>query len=288
MTTSQSCLETLNIIRREEEILVPLIGREQAHAWTQQQTTAFIRDMHQAALSTAQTYRSFFTRMLDDKDAETALFMRENIYQALRKLAASVDMYEEGGHTSQHLDRVEQYAGLLSFHHISRHQAAYPQYDPEQYSRDVAKVAPLHDIGKVCLPKDLIDSSQRYSSDAAEREIMKVHVECGAIMLDIPGKERGKETRINLALHVIRGHHSPEYGPGNPRPSLAAAIVKVVDVLDAGTSIRPYKAALPFDKVVDEWIMNHRGTRFDPEVADTFYTHRTEFRDLHDRLHAPA
>ena len=104
---SQSCLKTLNGIRREEESLAALIGREQAHLWGERQTAAFIQDMHHAALSTAQTYRSFLIRMLDDKDIETAQFMRENIYQALRKLAASVDMYEEGGHTPQHLDRIE-------------------------------------------------------------------------------------------------------------------------------------------------------------------------------------
>lgn len=241
--------------------------------------------MNLSAIDNAQTYSLFFTNMLRDKNRKTAKFMRGNIYHALVTLAMTVDSFEDENHNARHLQRISWYAGLLAKLHVLEHQEEYPLYNAFIFGRDVAKVAPLHDIGKACLPKKLINSSQRYKPNSLEMEILKAHVPAGAEMLNIPGKDKGRKNRINLAINIIRGHHLPEYGGGNPRPSLAGQIVKLVDVLDAGTSARSYKPALPFDEVVERWIMSSDRVSFEPAIVQTFYQHKDKFKKLYERLH---
>lgn len=284
-TTNVNSFETINELLDKEDYIKEKYNEEEAERIISPIRKSFIKDMHQSVLDNAKTYSSFFTRMLEGDNQKTAKFMRENIYQALLALATAVDSFEDEKHNALHLSRISWYAGLLAKLHILEHQDEYPDYNAHTFGRDVAKAAPLHDIGKACLPKKLINSTQKYKPNALEMEILKAHVPAGAEMLNIPGKDEGKKNRINLAINIVRGHHLPEYGGGNPRPSLAGNIVKLVDVLDAGTSVRPYKPALSFDEVVERWIMSSRRVSFDPAVVQTFYRHKTEFKRLHSQLH---
>ena len=56
--------------------------------------------------------------------------------------------------------------------------------------------------------------------------------------------------------------------PGEMIP-LAARIFAVTDVFDALSSVRPYKEAMPVDKVFGIMVEG-RGSHFDPEVVDVF------------------
>ncbi|MEW5896570.1 MAG: hypothetical protein AB1668_02675 [Nanoarchaeota archaeon] len=215
--------------------------------------------------------------------------MREEIYRLLYSAVGLIDTSEAtngGRHDIAHLERVGRYAELLAWHHITDNQHDYPNYDAERYSRDLAKAAPLHDIGKVCLPGELLTIPGVFSS--VQREIMKVHVDCGKIILTIEGCTAGKETRVPLARCTASEHHLPEYGSyacESQRPSLAGKIVKLVDGLDAGTSERIYDPAKPFEQVVDKTIANCEAGKYDQLVVATFLRHRREFKQLHDRLH---
>ena len=50
---------------------------------------------------------------------------------------------------------------------------------------------------------------------------------------------------------------------------LGARIITVCDAFDAMTSDRPYRAALPFEKAIEE-VRDGAGTQFDPVVAGIF------------------
>jgi response regulator RpfG family c-di-GMP phosphodiesterase len=54
-----------------------------------------------------------------------------------------------------------------------------------------------------------------------------------------------------------------------------------VDVFDAVTSTRPYKAAWEFDKAV-EYLESERGKHFDPELIDLFMANIDDVRRIHD------
>jgi HD-GYP domain-containing protein (c-di-GMP phosphodiesterase class II) len=77
---------------------------------------------------------------------------------------------------------------------------------------------------------------------------------------------------LRLALDIPYCHHEKWDGSGYPRGlkseqiPLVARIFAVVDVWDALTSDRPYRAAWPEEKVLD-YIRSLSGTHFDPQVV---------------------
>jgi ribonuclease P protein subunit RPR2 len=77
-------------------------------------------------------------------------------------------------------------------------------------------------------------------------------------------------------LHVVRSHHERWDGGGYPDGiggytiPLAARVFAVADSLDAMTSDRPYRRALPWEAAHDE-IRAQSGCQFDPEVVRAFY-----------------
>ena len=72
---------------------------------------------------------------------------------------------------------------------------------------------------------------------------------------------------------MIRSHHERPDGNGYPRGlkgddvPLAARILNVVDAFDAMTSDRPYRKALPIERVIKE-LETYKGKQFDEQVAD--------------------
>jgi putative two-component system response regulator len=77
------------------------------------------------------------------------------------------------------------------------------------------------------------------------------------------------------AERIALSHHERWDGAGYPGGlagddiPLGARIVAVADVFDALTHARPYRAAWPLDKVLEE-IRAQRGRHFDPDVVDAF------------------
>jgi HD-GYP domain-containing protein (c-di-GMP phosphodiesterase class II) len=78
-----------------------------------------------------------------------------------------------------------------------------------------------------------------------------------------------------MPAEIILSHHERFDGTGYPNHlkeeqiPIGSRIFAVVDTLDAMTSDRPYRNALPFDAVTNE-IMRFRGSQFDPTIADLF------------------
>ncbi|MGA7802707.1 MAG: HD domain-containing phosphohydrolase, partial [Gammaproteobacteria bacterium] len=72
---------------------------------------------------------------------------------------------------------------------------------------------------------------------------------------------------------MIRQHHERFDGSGYPDGlkgeaiSLEARVLAVADVVEAMTSHRPYRPSLGMEIALEE-IVSHRGTRYDPHVAD--------------------
>lgn len=132
----------------------------------------------------------------------------------------------------------------------------------------LADAAPLHDIGKVAVPDAVLLKPGPLSP--AEFEIIKTHAAVGAHIL-----RGGPSPLLRLAEQIAYTHHERWDGSGYPSGlrgeaiPLAGRLVAIVDVFDALTSERPYKAAWSVDRAVDR-MRADRGRHFDPDLLDLF------------------
>jgi putative nucleotidyltransferase with HDIG domain len=124
----------------------------------------------------------------------------------------------------------------------------------------------LHDVGKIGIPEQLLLKKGALLPE--ERRIMQKHPLMGHAMI------RNIEF-LGRATDIVLAHHESYDGTGYPRGlrgesiPLAARIFSVVDTLDAMTSDRPYRAALPFSAVTEE-LQAKAGTMFDTQIVKTF------------------
>lgn len=130
----------------------------------------------------------------------------------------------------------------------------------------VRRGALLHDIGKMGVPDRILLKPGKLDPD--EWEVMKSHTTLARDMLHgIPF--------LRSALDIPYAHHERWDGTGYPRGlrgeeiPLAARLFAVVDVYDALTSDRPYRAAWPRARAL-EYIRDSAGSHFDPRVVDVF------------------
>ena len=68
---------------------------------------------------------------------------------------------------------------------------------------------------------------------------------------------------------------------------IGARIFAVADSLDAMTSDRPYRRALPWEHALDE-ILGGTGTQFDPQVVKAFSNRERQMRRTFEELSASA
>lgn len=132
--------------------------------------------------------------------------------------------------------------------------------------QELEKGALLHDIGKIGITDNILLKPGQL--DDGEWIEMRKHPQVGyAILSEIDFLKRPAE--------IILSHHERFDGNGYPRKLLAeqipigARIFAVVDTLDAMTSDRPYRRALPFARAESE-IIKYRSTQFDPAIVDLF------------------
>jgi putative nucleotidyltransferase with HDIG domain len=122
----------------------------------------------------------------------------------------------------------------------------------------------LHDIGKIAVPKAIVN--KRGALSEGEWEIIKTHTVEGQRMLERVGGVMGEIGQI------VRSHHERWDGGGYPDGlrgediPLEARIISCCDAFNAMTTTRSYRAAMPQTVAVGELVENE-GTQFDPRVV---------------------
>jgi putative nucleotidyltransferase with HDIG domain len=130
--------------------------------------------------------------------------------------------------------------------------------------RNLEFAALLHDVGKIAVPKSLINKPGRL--DADEWTIVKTHTVEGQRMLDRVG---GFMHEVGL---IVRSHHERWDGTGYPDGlvgeaiPLEARIVSCCDSWNAMRTDRAYRAALPYATAVAE-MKRGAGVQFDPRIV---------------------
>jgi putative nucleotidyltransferase with HDIG domain len=131
--------------------------------------------------------------------------------------------------------------------------------------RNVEFAALLHDVGKIAVPKEIINKPSKL--DDREWAIIKTHTLEGQKMLERVGgfmRDVGE---------IVRSSHERWDGGGYPdglcgdEIPLEARIVSCCDAFNAMTTTRSYRTAMPVSAALTELIDN-AGTQFDRLVVD--------------------
>jgi HD-GYP domain-containing protein (c-di-GMP phosphodiesterase class II) len=122
----------------------------------------------------------------------------------------------------------------------------------------------LHDIGKLAVPNEIINKPGELSP--GEWEIVKMHTIEGQKMLEQIGGFMGQVGAVVRASHESwDGSGYPDGLAGEQIP-VEARIVTACDALNAMTTTRAYRKAMPLDLALTE-LEACAGTQFDPEVV---------------------
>lgn len=124
----------------------------------------------------------------------------------------------------------------------------------------------LHDVGKIGIRDSVLLKPGSLTTD--EFAVMRTHVALGVEIIE--GSEWLQEAR-----EVVECHHEKYDGSGYPRGlagdeiPLIARIFAIVDVFDALTSYRAYKAEVPLEMALSN-IRQGAGSHFDPRLVSVF------------------
>ncbi|SHH77580.1 HD-GYP domain-containing protein [Ferrimonas marina] len=176
-------------------------------------------------------------------------------------------------HIIQCLGRAAEYKDNETGYHVIRmshfaHRLAKAAELPEHFCSLLLNAAPMHDIGKIGIPDQILKKQARL--DSGEWTVMRQHPALGADILGQLDSEL-----MQMASRIALSHHERWDGNGYPNRlkgeeiPIEGRIVAIADVFDALTSERPYKHAWSVDDTLAQ-IASERGRQFDPELVDLF------------------
>lgn len=128
--------------------------------------------------------------------------------------------------------------------------------------------APMHDVGKIGIEDKLLNKAGKLTE--AEYNVIKNHSVIGYDLF-----KSSKRKLLNTCAIVALQHHERWDGTGYPNGlkgqniHLFGRIVALVDVFDALTHNRVYKAAWTVDEA-KAYIVQQKGKHFDPQLVEVF------------------
>jgi putative two-component system response regulator len=229
-------------------------------------------------------YQDDLERKVREKTREV-LETRDIALLAVAKLAECRD-----DTTGLHLDRMQWYSRVLAEELASS--GPYRSVATPEFVDHLFKSSPLHDIGKVSIPDQILLKADTLTTE--EWEIMKTHTTRGGDTLreviDSQVSYRSQGARFfQMAMEIAYDHHERWDGSGYPHGKagteipLGARVVAVADAYDAITSARPYKEAIKHSLAVAR-IEADSGSHFDPYLVEAFLRCEAKFSIIQEQM----
>jgi len=214
--------------------------------------------------------------------------VREQMIDSMTELALTRD-----NETGLHIQRTKLYVKTLA--QVLSRAARYREQLSDELIEKIVTAAPLHDLGKVGIPDQILLKPSRHTAD--ETVIMRTHAMLGeTILVAAAGADQIPTSLFNIAARIAGGHHENWDGSGYPRGlagtdiPLEARLMALADVYDALTTERIYKKAWTHEAASEE-IYRLSGKKFDPDLVFAFGQAEARFREiaieLNDATSAP-
>ncbi len=189
--------------------------------------------------------RMYMNKMIESKS------FRSSVINSLRKT-----LHESTPETSYHCNRMQDisikfgnYIGLNSI-------------DMDK----LILLALLHDIGKIAIPRSVLDKPGPLTED--EWETVRKHSQIGYNIAN-------SSQDLGIIAEALLYHHERWDGEGYPRGlrgeevPLISRIISIIDSYDVMLNERPYKKAINKDEAIIE-LKRNSGTQFDPYLVNKF------------------
>lgn len=187
--------------------------------------------------------------------------------------------------TGGHIRRTQVYVDII-LEELKKN-PDYKKILTKDYIINVKNAAPLHDVGKVSTPDNILLKPGKLTNE--EYEIMKTHSKKGGIIIEDTFANLDEPKYQKIAYEVATYHHEKWNGKGYPlglkeeEIPLHARIMSVADVFDAVSANRCYRSAMPLDECF-KIIENGIGTDFDPVIAKTFLNARKKVEKIYHEM----
>ncbi len=204
-------------------------------------------------------------QLVEERTIEILLTRNAAIF-GFAKLAEYRDP-ETGGH----LERIRNYTKALA--NELKEFSRFEDKIDDEFVVTIFQSSPLHDIGKVGIPDNILLKPGRLTKE--EFEVMKSHTAIGGDSLSSSERLFGDNSFLSMGRDIAYYHHEKWNGAGYPNGvkgdeiPLPARIMALADVYDALVSKRVYKDAMSLEKT-REIILAGEGEHFDPDIVKAF------------------
>ncbi|MBI9108983.1 MAG: HD domain-containing protein [Spirochaetales bacterium] len=187
--------------------------------------------------------------------------------------------------TGAHILRTSAYCRILA-ERLSR-ENQFRKYLTPEYIDDFVQSAPLHDIGKVGVPDNILLKPGKLTEE--EFTVIRKHPVMGAEVLKKASSTVEIQTFFKIGIQVVLHHHENWNGSGYPDGlsgeliPLSARIMALADVYDALRTERPYKKAFSHQRAINI-IKDDAGKKFDPEIVRAFLDSEKEFLEISNEI----
>jgi response regulator RpfG family c-di-GMP phosphodiesterase/tRNA A-37 threonylcarbamoyl transferase component Bud32 len=228
----------------------------------------------QLTLTNQQLQQSLESRGEDVRRAHDALLF------TMAKMAESRD-----GETPGHLRRLQLYTRVLA--QKAAHWPPWTGLVEERFLDHLERCAPLHDIGKIGLPDQVLLKPGKLTPD--ERALVETHPLIGDRILEVLGHEHDPSLEfLGVARAIVRHHHERYDGCGYPDRLAGDAIpavarlVAVADVYDALRRPRQHKPAMPHAQALE--VIQHSSGQFDPTLLAALALCADEWENIYREI----
>jgi putative two-component system response regulator len=211
-----------------------------------------------------------------DKRTRQLVLTQDVTIHALASLAETRD-----NETGNHIRRTQHYVLKLA-----RELSKYPKYSQmldEKTIQMLFKSAPLHDMGKVGIPDNILLKPGKLTDD--EFTVMKSHTTLGYEAISIAEGSLGNgDSFLRFIREIAYTHHEKWDGSGYPNGlkgddiPLSGRLMAIADVYDALISKRVYKPAFSHEKAI-AIISEGGGSHFEQEIVDIFIKIADSFQE---------